>query len=88
MSETLDDVIVTGYATIDRGSYVGAVTQIRAEDIQVAGEATIDQMLQGVIPGMSVVNRTGKVGRISQKSVFGELQRCWETKNRFGWLTG
>ncbi|MEI3423411.1 MAG: SusC/RagA family TonB-linked outer membrane protein [Butyricimonas faecihominis] len=60
--ETLDDVIVTGYATIDRGSYVGAVTQIRAEDIQVAGEATIDQMLQGVIPGMSVVNRTGKVG--------------------------
>ena len=48
--------------TIDRGSYVGAVTQIRAEDIQVAGEATIDQMLQGWVPGMSVINRTGKVG--------------------------
>lgn len=61
-AETLDDVIVTGYATIDRGSYVGAVTQIRAEDIQVAGEATIDQMLQGWIPGMSVINKTGKVG--------------------------
>ena len=61
-SETLDDVIVTGYATIDRGSYVGAVTQIRAEDIQVAGEATIDQMLQGWVPGMSVINKTGKVG--------------------------
>lgn len=26
------------------------------------GEASIDQMLQGVIPGMSVVNTTGKVG--------------------------
>ena len=61
-SETLEDVIVTGYATIDRGSYVGAVTQIRAEDIQVAGEATIDQMLQGWVPGMSVINKTGKVG--------------------------
>ena len=60
--ETLDDVIVTGYATIDRGSYVGAVTQIKADDIQVAGEATIDQMLQGWIPGMSVINKTGKVG--------------------------
>lgn len=60
--ETLEDVIVTGYATIDRGSYVGAVTQIRAEDIQVAGEATIDQMLQGWVPGMSVINKTGKVG--------------------------
>ena len=33
-SEKLEDVIVTGYATIDRSSYVGAVTQIRAEDIQ------------------------------------------------------
>ena len=61
-SETLEDVVVTGYATIDRGSYVGAVTQIRAEDIQVAGEATIDQMLQGWVPGMSVINKTGKVG--------------------------
>ena len=61
-SEKLEDVIVTGYATIDRGSYVGAVTQIRAEDIQVAGEATIDQMLQGWVPGMSVINKTGKVG--------------------------
>lgn len=35
--ETLDDVIITGYATIDRGSYVGAVTQIRAEDIHTGG---------------------------------------------------
>ena len=60
--ETLEDVIVTGYATIDRGSYVGAVMQIRAEDIQVAGEATIDQMLQGWVPGMSVINKPGKVG--------------------------
>ena len=58
----MEDVIVTGYATIDRGSYVGAVTQVKAEDIMVAGEATIDQMLQGQIPGMSVINRTGKVG--------------------------
>lgn len=58
----LDDVVVTGYATINRGSYVGAVTQLRAEDIQVAGEATVDQMLQGWVPGMSVINKTGKVG--------------------------
>ena len=58
----LEDVIVTGYATIDRGSYVGAVTKVKAEDILVAGESSIDQMLQGQIPGLSVINRTGKVG--------------------------
>ncbi len=59
---TIDDVVVTGYGTYNRGQYVGAVNQVRAEDILVANESSIDQMLQGVIPGMSVVNVTGKVG--------------------------
>ena len=58
----LGDVIVTGYGTYKRGEYVGAVTQIKADDIKIAGESSIDQMLQGVVPGMSVVNTTGKVG--------------------------
>lgn len=60
--KTIEEVVVTGYATIDRSRYVGAVTQLRAEEIQVAGESTIDQMLQGWVPGMSVINKTGKVG--------------------------
>lgn len=58
----IDEVIITGYATIDKGSYVGSVFQVKADDIQIAGESTIDQMLQGVVPGMSVVNTSGKVG--------------------------
>lgn len=58
----IDDVIVTGYGSYNRGQYVGAVTQIKADDIKIANESTIDQMLQGVIPGMSVINKTGKVG--------------------------
>lgn len=61
-ANTLDDVVVTGYGTYNRGQYVGAVSQVNAEDIQIAGDATIDQMLQGIIPGMSVINTTGKVG--------------------------
>ncbi len=60
--EDIDEVVVTGYATYNRGQYVGAVNQVKADDIKIAGETSIDQMLQGVIPGMSVVNVTGKVG--------------------------
>lgn len=82
--ETLDDVIVTGYATIDRGSYVGAVTQIRAEDIQVAGEATIDQMLQGVIPGMSVVNRTRKGRGIPKNPYSGNFNVVGKPRTALG----
>lgn len=65
MEETalnVDEVVVTGYTTIDKGSYVGAVTVVNADDIQIAGESSIDQMLQGIVPGMSVINTTGKVG--------------------------
>lgn len=61
-AEMINEVVVTGYGNYNRSEYVGAVTQIKAEDILIPGEATIDQMLQGVIPGMSVLNTTGKVG--------------------------
>lgn len=55
------EVVVTGYATIDKGLSTGATTTIRADDILTPGQ-TIDQMLQGVVSGMSVLNVTGKVG--------------------------
>ena len=61
-SHLIDNVVVTGYGTYNRGQYVGAVSQVKAEDIKIANESSIDQMLQGVIPGVSVVNTTGKVG--------------------------
>lgn len=60
--EEIDEVVKTGYATFNRSQYVGAVNQIKADNIKIVGESSIDQMLQGVIPGMSVINTTGKVG--------------------------
>ena len=48
-------------ATVDNG----VITAVSA------GEATIDQMLQGVIPGMSVVKQNRKGRGSPQKSVFG-----------------
>ena len=61
-AQLINEVVVTGYGNYNRSEYVGAVTQIKADEILIPGEATIDQMLQGVIPGMSVINTTGKVG--------------------------
>lgn len=60
--ETLDDVVVTGYMTVDKGSYVGAVTTVRVDQIKIAGETSIDQMLQGAVPGMLVRMSSGQVG--------------------------
>lgn len=60
--EMLDDVVVTGYMKVNKGSYVGAVNTVKVDDIKIAGMTSIDQMLQGVVPGMTVRMSTGQVG--------------------------
>jgi len=45
-----------------KGNYTGAATTDEAEDIMMAGVSSIDQMLQGVVPGMLVQQGTGMVG--------------------------
>lgn len=60
--ETLDDVVVTGYSNVSKGNYTGASTNVKVKDIMMAGISSIDQMLQGVVPGMLVQNTTGQVG--------------------------
>ena len=37
-SENLEDVVVTGYMSINKGNYVGAVTSVNVNDIKIAGE--------------------------------------------------
>ena len=60
--EVLKDVVVTGYGNMSKGNYTGAATTMKAEDIMMAGVSSIDQMLQGVVPGMLVQQGTGMVG--------------------------
>lgn len=58
----IESVVVTGYGNVAKRNYTGAVTTVKAEDILVAGAGSIDQMLQGIVPGMLVQTRTGMVG--------------------------
>jgi TonB-linked outer membrane protein, SusC/RagA family/TonB-dependent outer membrane receptor, SusC/RagA subfamily, signature region len=59
---TLDDVIVTGYGNTSKTKYTGSVAQVNASDILMPGVSSIDQMLQGVVPGILVQQETGMVG--------------------------
>lgn len=58
----IDEIVVTGYGNVSRGNYTGASTTIKAADIMMASASSVDQMLQGVVPGMLVQNGTGMVG--------------------------
>src|SRR5690606_41021185 len=49
----LEEVIVTGYSDIKKRKNTTAYTKIDAEKIKQSGVASIEQMLEGQVPGRS-----------------------------------
>lgn len=60
VNQNIDEVVVTGYQVLNRRESASAVSVVKAEDIMIAGAPTIDQMLQGQIPGLMVMNTSGE----------------------------
>ena len=58
--QDMEEVVVTGYQTISRRESASAISTIKAKDIMVQGVGSIDQMLQGRVPGMMVLNTSGE----------------------------
>lgn len=59
----LSEVMVTdGYQKIDRRKLTSAITTLKAADILVPGIFSIDQALEGRVPGLFVINNSGEVG--------------------------
>ncbi|WP_294142295.1 SusC/RagA family TonB-linked outer membrane protein [uncultured Sanguibacteroides sp.] len=55
-------IVSTGYQNIDKRKLTSAVTSIEAKDILLPGLNTIDQMLEGHVPGMIFMQNSGQVG--------------------------
>ena len=55
-------IVEDGYARLPRKDMVGAFTTVKAADIMMPAYQSIDQMLQGKIAGMTVVNSSARVG--------------------------
>ncbi|WP_065218804.1 MULTISPECIES: SusC/RagA family TonB-linked outer membrane protein [Butyricimonas] len=65
------EIVETGYSRLPRKDMVGSFTTVKAEDIMMPGANSIDQMLQGKIPGMMVVNSSSRVGSKPQITIRG-----------------
>jgi tonB-linked outer membrane protein, susC/ragA family len=59
---TLDEVVVTGYQTIKKKEMVGSTQTVKREDLFFDGTNSLEQMLQGKLSGMLVMNTSGLVG--------------------------
>ena len=60
-SNSLEEVVVTGYGTVRKSQLTGAVAYIRSQDI-FSSVNTVEQALQGRVAGLLVTNSSGAPG--------------------------
>lgn len=58
----LGEVVVVGYGTQRRGNLTGAVATVNASQLSDRPVTSVQNALQGVVPGLTVLNRPGDVG--------------------------
>ncbi len=61
LKSDLDEVVVTGRSNERKVSVTGAITTVRAEDLQVPA-SSVTNMLGGRVPGIIAVTRSGEPG--------------------------
>ena len=66
------EVVETGYGRLPRKDMVGAFTTVRGDDVMMPAYQTIDQMLQGKIAGLMVVNSSTRVGAAPKLTIRGK----------------
>jgi TonB-linked SusC/RagA family outer membrane protein len=70
-STTLTDVVVIGYGTQKRGDVNGAISSVTAKDIKDVPQASIDQMLQGKVAGVTITDNSGQPGSATSVHIRG-----------------
>lgn len=48
----MDEVVVTGYQTIDKRKLTSSISSLTDKDLDFRGALTVDQMLEGKVPGL------------------------------------
>jgi TonB-linked SusC/RagA family outer membrane protein len=58
----VDEVVVVGYGTATRQSFVGSIKSIKSENIQAKSISNVSQSLAGEAAGVNVINTSGQPG--------------------------
>ncbi|RZL44270.1 MAG: SusC/RagA family TonB-linked outer membrane protein [Pedobacter sp.] len=61
-ANALSDVVITGYTSYKKTQSAAASSLVAAEKINQVPGLTLDQILQGRVPGMSVISTSGQPG--------------------------
>ncbi|QNF32794.1 SusC/RagA family TonB-linked outer membrane protein [Adhaeribacter swui] len=77
---TLNEVVVTGYQTIDRKLFTGSAALLKADDSKREGVNDVSRMLEGRVAGVSVQNVSGTFGAAPKIRVRGATSITGENK--------
>lgn len=69
--QTIDEVVVTGYETIDRRRSTASISSVKMDDVLMPEMTTIDQVLEGNIPDLLFTQNSGEVGATARLRVRG-----------------
>lgn len=58
----IEEVVVTGYNTIDKRKLTSSISSITAEDLDMKGKLNVSEMLEGKIPGLMVLTNSATPG--------------------------
>ncbi len=61
-SEVIQEVVVTGYGNVTKGSYTGSAQAVDAETIDKKSPTEITKALAGEVAGVQVINSSGQPG--------------------------
>lgn len=67
----LDEVVVVGYGTQKRSVLTGAISSVKAKDLENAPNGRVEQALQGRVAGVTIAQNSGQPGSSSTIRVRG-----------------
>ena len=79
----MDEVVVTGYQKIERRKLTSSITTVDMETLKTVNQPNIDKLLQGQVPGMTIMSTSGAPGAVPQirirgtSTISGNVQPLW-----------
>lgn len=67
----LEQVVITGYTEYSKSKSPNAATQVNAADINKVPMSNLEQILQGRVPGLSVISSSGQPGQAASVVIRG-----------------
>ena len=61
-NKALNEVVVIGYGSVKRKDVTGSISSVKGDDLKKMQPVTVDQALQGKVPGLVVMQTSGQPG--------------------------